>query len=87
MDTSLVVEAVDPPSADVIYAWGTSENVTDSGWRRRTGRFDENGLTVLLSPGVTLDFRMTPDGTISAEYTNTNRNPRWNSTAVLQKID
>ena len=85
LDTYLVVEDVDPPTADVIYAWGTNRNVERPGWMRRTGRFNDNELVVLLGPGVTTTFEMESDGTISAEYINEERG--WHSTAVLTKVD
>ena len=83
LDTKLVVETINPPSADVIYAWGTNQNIEEAGWLRRTGHFDNGQLIVDLNPGVQVVYEMGSNGTLSAEYTDDRRN--WNSTAVLSR--
>ena len=83
LDTKLVVETINPPSADVIYAWGTNQNIEEAGWLRRTGHFDNGQLIVDLNPGVQVVYEMGSNGTLSAAYTDDRRN--WNSTAVLSR--
>ncbi|MCB9958523.1 MAG: hypothetical protein H6843_07980 [Rhodospirillaceae bacterium] len=85
LDSYLVVESIDPPSAEVIYAWGTSSVVSDSGWTRETALFSDGSLIVPLNPGIVATFQMTDDGVLDAEYTNQRRG--WHSTATFRRAE
>ena len=73
----LVVEAIDPPHALVIVAWGNGTVGAGtahprrvlSNWHRLRGQFVEGTLQVSLPGGGTLSYRLQPDGTLAATQT------------------
>ena len=68
----LIVEAIDPPYAQVIRAWGNGTVGADtaqprrvlSNWLRLRGQFVEGTLKVSLG-GATVIYRRQPDGTLA----------------------
>ena len=73
----VVVEAIDPPHALLIIAWGNGTMGTStanprpvlSNWVRLRGQFIEGTLQVSLPDGRTLSYRLQPDGTLAATHT------------------
>jgi putative tryptophan/tyrosine transport system substrate-binding protein len=73
----VVVEAIDPPHALVIVAWGNGTMGAgtanplrvSSDWQRLRGQFVEGTLQVSLPGGATLSYRLQPDGTLAAMQT------------------
>jgi len=73
----LVVEAIDPPHALVINAWGSGTAGAGtahpqpvlSNWFRVRGQFIEGALQVSVPYGATLSYRRQSDGTLAATYT------------------
>ena len=73
----LVVEAIDPPHALVIVAWGNGTVGAGtahprrvlSDWQRLRGQFVEGALQVSLPGGGTWSYRLQPDGTLAATQT------------------
>jgi putative ABC transport system substrate-binding protein len=73
----LVVEAIDPPHALVIVAWGNGTVGAGtanprrilSDWQRLRGKFVEGTLQVSLPGGATLIYRLQPGGTLAATQT------------------
>ena len=66
----LVVEEINPPEANVIYAWGTAPN-----WRiyepnsvRVKGTYADGVLNLSLSNGAKVTYRMLADGTLDGAY-------------------
>ena len=72
-----VVEAIDPPQALIIVAWGNGivgagtahPRRVPSDWQRLRGQFVEGTLQVSLPGGATLSYRLQPDGTLAATQT------------------
>jgi ABC transporter substrate binding protein len=70
----LVAEAIDPPHALLIVAWGNgtmgagtaNPQHVPSDWQRLRGKFVEGTLRVSLPGGATLSYRLQPDGTLAA---------------------
>jgi imidazolonepropionase-like amidohydrolase len=62
----LVVEAVEPPTARVVYAWGRGAG--QPGWIRVRGELAEGTLTLTLPRPATVTYRRQPDGTLDATY-------------------
>jgi putative ABC transport system substrate-binding protein len=77
LECILVVEAIDPPHALLINAWGNgtagagTANLqrVPSDWQRLRGQFVEGTLQVSLPSGATLSYRLQPDGTLAATQT------------------
>ena len=73
----VVVEAIDPPHARLINAWGNgtagvgTANLRPvmSNWFRVRGQFVESTLQVSLPDGRTLSYRLQPDGTLALTVT------------------
>jgi putative ABC transport system substrate-binding protein len=73
----VVVEAIDPPHALLINAWGNGTVGADtthprpvlSDWYRVHGQFVEGTLQVSLPDGRTLSYRLQPDGTLGVTRT------------------
>jgi putative ABC transport system substrate-binding protein len=73
----LVVEAIDPPHARLINAWGGSVGRTGtahpqrilSDWQRLRGQFVQGTLQVSLPDRATLIYRLQLDGTLAATRT------------------
>jgi len=73
----VVVEAIDPPDARVIVAWGNGSvgagtanpRPVPSDWQRLRGKFVEGALQVSLPGGGTWSYRRQPDGTLAATQT------------------
>jgi putative ABC transport system substrate-binding protein len=73
----LVVEAIDPPHAQVIYAEGhdtvgtgtTHQQRLLSNWFRLRGQFVEGALQVIGLGGGTSSYRRQPDGTLAVTQT------------------
>jgi hypothetical protein len=69
----VVVEAIDPPHARLINAWGNGTvgagtahpRPVLSNWFRVRGQFVESTLQVSLPDGRTLSYRLQPDGTLA----------------------
>jgi putative ABC transport system substrate-binding protein len=69
----VVVEAIDPPHARLINAWGNgivgagtaNPRPVLSNWFRVRGQFVEGTLQVSLPDGRTLSYRLQPDGTLA----------------------
>lgn len=82
LDGYLVVKEVTPPTASVVYAWGTSMNVKEQGWVERTATFEDDVLVVLLNEerGTKAVYTMNKNGTLSGVYTRSGSSP---STATL----
>ncbi len=70
LDHILVVEEINPPHADVIYAWGTSALwfIDRPGWSRVKGEFVESALKLSLPRPATVIYRMRADGKLDATY-------------------
>ena len=70
LDGKLVVESVSNETAEVIYAWGTSQYVQQSGWKPVTGQFQDATLVVPLNenPSVVARYTMTERGKLDATY-------------------
>src|SRR5262245_47459147 len=72
-----VVEAIDPPHALIIVAWGNgtvgagtaNPRQLPSDWNRLRGKFVEGTLQASLPGGATLSYRLQPDGTLIATQT------------------
>jgi len=68
----LVVEAIDPPHALVLLAWGNGIAGAGTGnprrilsnWYRVRGQFAEGTLQVSFG-GTTVTYRLQPDGTLA----------------------
>jgi len=73
----LIVEAINPPQALVILAWGNGIEGADtahprrvlSNWSRVRGQFVEGTLQVSLPGGTTWIYRLQSDGTLAATLT------------------
>src|SRR5262249_18877162 len=73
----LVVEAIDPPHAQVILAWGNGTVGAGtahprrllSNWQRLRGKFVEGTLQMPFPNGITEIYRLQPDGTLAATNT------------------
>jgi putative tryptophan/tyrosine transport system substrate-binding protein len=73
----LVVEAIDPPHAQVILAWGNGTVGAGtahsrrllSNWQRLRGKFVEGTLQMSFPNGITEIYRLQPDGTLAATNT------------------
>ena len=84
----VVVEAIDPPHALVIVAWGNGTVGAGtahprrvlSNWFRVRGQFVEGTLQVSLPGGGTWSYRLQPDGTLAATLT-------WRSGGVTRHHD
>lgn len=76
-ESILVVEAIDPPQALVIRAWGNGTVGVGtaqprrvlSNWQRQRGKFVESTLQVSPPSGTTFIYRLQPDGTLAATRT------------------
>jgi hypothetical protein len=69
LDHVLVVEAINPPNATVIYAWGDSMQWnTRRGSTRVLGSFENGVLKLSLSRPATATYKPMPDGTLDALY-------------------
>jgi imidazolonepropionase-like amidohydrolase len=66
LEHRLVVEDIDPPTARVIYAWGSG--VGRPGWTRVRGELVEGTLTLTLPRPATVTYRQQPDSTLDATY-------------------
>lgn len=86
LDSYLVVEVVEPPSAEVVYSVGTNEVVRSSEWGRHTGQFEGGQLVVQLNTGIVATFRHTDDDTLDAVYVNQDH-PDRPSTATFRRVD
>ena len=75
---TLVVESIDGDTAKVVYAWGRSTQwkVEKRGWRRLTGELHDGRLTLSLSNAITASYRLQPNGTLQADYTDGSRKRR-----------
>ena len=69
LDHVLIVEEINPPRAQTIYAWGTAAqwNIREGSFARVRGEFVEGGLKLTL-PGRTAFYRLQPDGTLEGTY-------------------
>jgi hypothetical protein len=85
----LVVEAITPPHAVVIYAWGTAPQwqIARSGWSRVQGEFVDGALKLSLRRPATAMYRLQPDGTLDATYEWAGGISRANLTRVKEEPD
>ena len=69
LDHVLIVEEINPPRAQTIYASGTAAqwNIREGSFVRVRGQFVEGGLKLTL-PGRTAFYRLQPDGTLEGTY-------------------
>jgi len=87
----VIVEAIDPPHARLINAWGNgTEGVGTahprrvlSNWHRVRGQFVEGTLQVSL-PNATGSYRLQPDGTLAATLTWRGKTSRATMTRALE---
>jgi imidazolonepropionase-like amidohydrolase len=66
LEHRLVVEDIDPPTARVIYAWGSG--VSRPGWTRVRGELVEGMLTLRFPHPATVTYRVQAGGTLDATY-------------------
>ncbi|MCA8909176.1 MAG: hypothetical protein KDA64_14995 [Rhodospirillaceae bacterium] len=86
LDSYLVVEVVEPPSAEVIYSVGTNAVIRNSEWDRYSGEFEDGQLVVRFNPGIAATFRHTDSDTLAAVYDNAHH-PDWHATATFRRVD
>jgi imidazolonepropionase-like amidohydrolase len=66
LEHRLVVEDIDPPTARVIYAWGSG--VSRPGWTRVRGELSQGTLTLELPRPATVTYRQQADDSLDATY-------------------
>ncbi len=73
LTTVLVVESIAEGGAKVVFAWGVHEDwgLDEAVWDRRSGVFVDGALRLDFDdPESTITFRLMPDGTLRAGYSD-----------------
>lgn len=83
--TTLVVKAVTPPTASVIYEWGAAPDwhVYTPGSETATAHFVGEKLVVKFKTGTVLTYTLEQNGRLDAQFVNDSRHQR--ASAVLTK--
>jgi len=69
----IVVESIEPPNAEFIYAYGTCQffHIYKSAWLRVAGKFEAGVLNGTLNgDGPHVAFKLNNDGTMAGDYKN-----------------